>query len=339
MRKVKVMAGIVLLGVIAVALHLRTPPKMTPLNIVYADGSNVTLWSSTAEVRQPVATVNFGDRLSVLDQFEDQIEVRTDAGATGWVEESDLLPSALWERGHALARKAESMPIDALGHTAVPSNVHLEPGREMPRIDQFTRGVSVELLAREPVALERSAATAEEEVSTAEQAPAKMEDWWLVLAHTPKEGTVAGWVLGRFLDLDAPAPLPEYASAAGMRMVSWLVLNHVEDTNGTEKPQYLVLGTKGPEGRVCDFTELRVYTWGAERGEYETAFIDGSLCGRLPVRLARSSTSASDLTFSFRDVNDGATDTQTYRMQQTIVRRIEPQVKPSPRKRSRAAAA
>ncbi len=338
MRMVKVMAGIVLLGVIALALHLRTPPKMTPLKIVYADGSNVTLWSSTAEVRQPVATVSFGDRLSVVDQAGEDVEVRTGAGATGWVEAEELLPSALWGRGRELARKAASMPIAALGHTAVTSNVHLEPGREMPRIDQFTSGVPVELLAREPMALERSAAT-EEEVSTAGQEPAKMEDWWLVLARTPNEGTVAGWVLGRFLDLDAPAPLPEYASAAGMRMVSWLVLNHVEDADGTEKPQYLVLGTKGPEGQVCDFTELRVYTWGVERHEYETAFIDGSLCGRLPVRLARSSSSASDLTFSFRDLNDGATDTQTYRMRQTIVRRIEPQGRPSPRKRSRAAAA
>jgi len=61
-------------------------------------------------------------------------------------------------------------------------------------------------------------------------------------------GNLLRWVLGRFLDLDSPAPLPEYASAAGMRIVSWLVLNHLEDADGTEKPQYLVLGATGREG-------------------------------------------------------------------------------------------
>jgi len=336
MRKVKVMVGALMLGVIAAALLRRPASTLKPLKIVYADARNVTLWSSTAEVREPVATLTFGDRLSLLDQIEGEAEVRTAAGATGWVKDGELLPAVLWERGRALARTAERMPVDAIGHTAVLTNVHLEPGRQMPCIDQFTRGVSVELLAREPVALETSAVTKEEEVSTVAPAPAKMEDWWLVVARTRTEGTVAGWVLGRFLDLDSPAPLAEYASATGMRIVSWLVLNQVEGPDGTEKPQYLVLGATGREGQVCDFTELRVYTWGVDRHEYETAFVGGNVCGRLPVRLQH--TSATDLTFSFRDLSGDESNVQTYRMQQTIVRRVGSDDRASRRKRSLAVA-
>ena len=42
----------------------------------------------------------------------------------------------------------------------------------------------------------------------------KKEDWWLVRAHSADQTSMAGWILGRFIDLDVPAPLPDYASSA-----------------------------------------------------------------------------------------------------------------------------
>ena len=48
--------------------------------MAYAANRQVTLWDTTAQVRSPVATVNFGDRLQILDRFGDEVEVRTAAG-------------------------------------------------------------------------------------------------------------------------------------------------------------------------------------------------------------------------------------------------------------------
>ena len=72
-------------------------------------------------------------------------------------------------------------------------------------------------------------------------------------------------MMGRFIDLDVPEPLPDYANSAGMRIVGWFELNRVADASQKAKPQYLLIGTHGAEGQPCDFSLLRVYTWGQKK--------------------------------------------------------------------------
>ena len=119
-------------------------------------------------------------------------------------------------------------------------------------------------------------------------AQARKEDWWLVRAKTSEKDSVSGWILGRFIELDVPQPLPDYASSAGMRIVSWSELNQVVDASGKSRPQYLLLGAHGPEGQPCDFSMLRVYTWGKQRQRYETAYVESGVCGKLPVDVKNS---------------------------------------------------
>ena len=140
------------------------------------------------------------------------------------------------------------------------------------------------------------------------------------------------WILGRFVELDVPEPLPDYASSAAMRIVAWFDLNHVKDSTGQPKAQYLLLGTKGGEGQPCDFTSVRVYTWGVQRNRYETAFVDGGFCGKLPVALNQNTGSPGDVTFSFADLSGGKSATRTYKMHQTIVRRVRQPGETSPHK-------
>ena len=66
---------------------------------------------------------------------------------------------------------------------------------------------------------------------------------------------IGGWLLGRFVELDVPQPLADYASSAGMRIVAWTELNRVNAASGKLMPQYLLVGTHGPEGQPCDFTD------------------------------------------------------------------------------------
>lgn len=137
-------------------------------------------------------------------------------------------------------------------------------------------------------------------------------------------GPVAGWVLARFIELDLPGPVLDYASSADLRVVAAFELNRVPDGSGGEAPQYLVAGTRGPEGQPCDFTMLRVYTWGAARKRYETAYVESDLCGRLPIRVSQG---AKGPEFRFSEAGEDAEE-RTYVMQQTVVRRVKEALSP-----------
>ncbi len=132
-------------------------------------------------------------------------------------------------------------------------------------------------------------------------------------------GPIAGWVLARFIELDLPDPVKDYASSADLHVVAWFELDRVPDGSGGETPQYLVAGSHGGEGGPCDFTMLRVYTWGMSRKRYETAFVESNLCGKLPIQI---SSGAKGPEFQFPDVDEGGAD-RKYVMSQTSVRRVK----------------
>ena len=138
-------------------------------------------------------------------------------------------------------------------------------------------------------------------------------------AVTGPAGPVAGWVLARFIELDLPDPVKDYASSADLRVVAWFELNRVPDGTGGEVPQYLVAGSRGAEGGACDFTMLRVYTWGKVRKRYETAYVESNVCGKLPIHV---SSGAKGSEFQFPDVDEGGAD-RKYAMSETSVRRVK----------------
>jgi hypothetical protein len=356
--------------VLIVALYVRFHHPAPPLETAYAGSRTVTLYSTSAQVREPVTTVNFGDRLEVLQRFQNQVKVRTSAGVVGWTEEGDLLSADLWQTLRDLETKSAAMPVVARGHTRVLSNLRIEPGRDSPRVRQLNKDISIELVARQPELIAPAAIPSAEEESvdapgsesakpvgrkandrkskdrksknrksndrdSDEKPDPKKEDWWLVRAHIADQTVLAGWLLGRFVELDVPSPLPDYATSAGMRIVAWSELNRVPSESGQPVTQYLLLGTHGPEGQPCDFTSLRVYTWGKQKGRYETAFVESNVCGKLPIQRLQSAGPEADITFSFLDSSDGAPERRTYQMHQTIVRRVKDGSEQKSRKRTR----
>jgi hypothetical protein len=129
---------------------------------------------------------------------------------------------------------------------------------------------------------------------------------------------MAGWVLARFIEPNLPGPVRDYASSADLHVVAWFELNRVPDGSGGDAPQYLVAGSHGGEGQTCDFTMLRVYTWGTARKRYETAYVESDLCGRLPIRVTNGKAGPE---FRFAEVDEGGAE-RMYVMQQTSVRRV-----------------
>lgn len=139
---------------------------------------------------------------------------------------------------------------------------------------------------------------------------------------------IAGWVLARFIELDPPMTIADNASSAGLHVVAWAVLNKATDAGGAH-PQYLLAGARGGEGQPCDFTALRVYTWGSARARYETAYVENDLCGQLPIR---TSAAAEGPEFRFIELDEAGAE-RVYRMKQTIVRRVRENAPANARKR------
>jgi hypothetical protein len=323
----KILIGFVVVVVIGTVLYFRFRRPSRPREVAYVGSREVTLWSTTAQVREPVAMAKYGDRLNVLGRFEDQVQVQTTSGSVGWINETDLLSADLWQRANDLEALAAKSPVEARGRTHGISNLHVDAGRESPRIRQLSKGLPVDLYERKVVSATPSAAAEAKgpsSSSSSDQAasPVKKEDWWLVRAHLPDQTSVSGWILGRFVDLDVPPPLPDYASAAAMRIVAWFELNRVADRSTGSKPQYLLVGTRGPEGQPCDFTMMRVFTWGQQKQRYETAYVESNMCGKLPMNFKGPSAPEAGVLFWFEDFRNGANEERKYRMERTVVRRI-----------------
>lgn len=333
-----VLAPVLLALIAGVWWARRRPPQYSE---AYVGDRTAILWDTTAQVRRPLTTLPYGERLTVMRRSGNQAEVQSEGGAHGWIDAHELMEPALWKRSADLLAKAREMPVQARGHTRALSNVHVEPGRDAPRLFQFGRDVPVAVLLRKVTAAPKAGDAEGEPATTDGEAPSKVEDWLFVLraggeesggvaagtnpvsapgAQTGADTPIAGWVLAQFIELDPPSPIPDYAGSSGMRVVAWAVLNRVTDPSGGDKPQYVVAGLHGVQSPECDFTALRVLTWGGARQRYETAYIENDLCGSLPLRVHQTANGAD---FRFAEVDEGNVE-RIYRMQQTSVRRVRP---------------
>ena len=319
--------------VVVLAWILR--PKREYLGEAYVSERSTTLWSSVAQVREPIDVLHYGDRVDVMSRRNDSVKVRTVSGVIGWVDARLLLEPALWQRSVKLLNAAKAMPVQARGRTKVQTNLRVEPGRTEARLYQFGRGVPVEVVAR---AVADWVQDSDERENNAAEAT-KKEDWFLVRglatrppgevsARSSESNTttqpgdqtvpIAGWVVARFVELDLPDAVREGMASANVRAIAWFELNRVTTPSG-DKAQYLVAGTRNAEGQLCDFTVLRVYTWNQRRTRYETAFIENNLCGQMPVRLDKGPKGEPE--FRFRQMS-GAKEERVYRLTQTVVRRV-----------------
>lgn len=346
MKRRLLVAVPILCLVVLLAFFFR--PKHEVLGDAYVSERTVTMWSSVAQVREQMAVLSYGDHVDVLARRNDNVKVRTTAGVIGWVDGRYLMDPDLWRRSEELLKQAQAMGVQARGRTKVPTNLRVEPGRTEPRLYQFTRGTEVDIVGR---AVADWVQVADEKEG--EDAENKKEDWFLVrgiATRPPGDGTVrnsavmtttqpgdqstpiAGWVVARFVSLDLPDQVRDGASAANVRPIAWFELNRVTDDQG-DHPQYLVAGTHGPEGQMCDFTTLRVYTWNPKKTRYETAYIENNLCGALPIHLGKGPKGEPE--FRFREKESGSEE-RVYHLIQTVVRRVKEEGTTTVRKSSKA---
>jgi hypothetical protein len=317
MRKI---LPVLLIVIVASVLVWLLRPRKPALEQVCIAERRVTAWSRLAQVREPVASLKYGERVSVLERKPsdragvDNVRVRTPSGAEGWIESRQIMSTELAARAMALVGKARTMPVQAWGKTRVLTNVRLAPGRESARIFQFPSDVEVEVFARavaeRPVTEEPGAATPPTPlVGDVDKTQPRREDWLLIRGRDEEAGEIAGWIRGSFIEPSVPQAIHAYGQ--GFRFVAWFELSRVVDVpppppgkapskapakedepaqamppafiQPVEKPQYLVAGLTGGEGGPCDFTLIRFYTWSSARRGYETAYVESLFCGKFPI--------------------------------------------------------
>jgi hypothetical protein len=348
--KRKLLVAVPLLCIVALLAWLFRPKHET-LGEGYISESSVTLWSSIAQVREPIDSLHYGDKVEIVARHNDFTKVRSSGGAVGWVDARLVMEPALWQRSAKLLDEARALPVQARGRTKVATNLRALPGRTQPRLYQFGRGIPVEIVGRSIADWAQVA----DEKETNESSEPRKEEWLFIrglATRPPGENNVrvsetttttqpgdqtipiAGWIVGRFVELTLPDAVREGTSSANVRAVAWFELNRPTDPPGA-KPQYLVAGTRGPDWQPCDFTNIRVYTWNPKKTRYETAFIENNLCGRMPIRVGKSPKGEPEFRFlakatTLKASGPKATAPQTttdneervYRLMQTVVRRI-----------------
>jgi hypothetical protein len=348
--KRKLFIAIPLLCAVAVAAWIFRP-KHEALGEGYIGERSVTLWSGVAQVREPLDALHYGDRVEIVARHNDSVKVRTTSGEVGWIDSRSLMETALWQRSAKLLGEAQELPVQARGRTKVATNLRVQPGRTQPRLYQFGRGIPVEIVGRAVADVSQASDEKESagEAGDAKKEDSKKEEWLFVrgLATRPpseanprttdtstttqpgdRTSPIAGWIIGRFVEMDLPDAVKAGTSSANVRAVAWFELNKVADISGV-KPQYLVGGTRGPDSQPCDFTNIRVYTWNPKKTRYETAYIENNLCGTMPIRVGTGPKGEPEFRFHSGDVNEaagnsrgGANDERVYRLIQTVVRRI-----------------
>ncbi len=102
----KLLVGFVVVLVVCFAAYLRFHHSKPPLEVAYVGNRQIIVWNTSAEVREQSGTLNYGDRVEVLDRFRDQVEIRVKGGVMGWVRKTaDLIPCGVLEISQDLEAK------------------------------------------------------------------------------------------------------------------------------------------------------------------------------------------------------------------------------------------
>jgi SH3-like domain-containing protein len=340
---------------------LRPKPEM---HYVYVTAKETYLRDRVAAVSNRTATVENGEKLEVLDHTRKIYKVRTAKGAEGWIQESQVATDEVYDGFQALGRahQGDAAVVSAVVRDEV--NMHLRPGRTTETFYRLMEGDKLQLLARatlpkpvtagsapaktvKPATVKGAKAGLAVGTENAVAPPIAMEDWWLARdAHGR-----TGWLLSRYVDVDAPDSITKYAE--GQRIVGAYVLSTVhddgakpEDASNGDIPIYLTLMAPYTAGLPYDFDQVRVFTWNMKMHRYETAFRDKNIEGYLPVKMEMKTdpygksaiAQTPEPTFTYKVlaadagpvvpdaatglVTPGRTLEKTYRLEGNLVRRV-----------------
>ena len=125
--------------------------------------------------------------------------------------------------------------------------------------------------------------------------PVPTDDWTLVRTS----GGAAGWVLTNRIYLAIPDEVAQYAE--GHRITTYFSLGKIHDDELNVDKDIWLWTTIRAGSHPYDFDSFRVFTWNPKRHRYETAYIQRTMEGYLPVLVKKE---GGQETFSICLVDD-----------------------------------
>jgi uncharacterized protein YgiM (DUF1202 family) len=339
----------------------RLRPK-PPVEYVYVTAKQTFLRDRVAAVSNRTATVENGDKLQVLEHGKRYVRVQTGKGEQGWIDEKAVATQDVFDRFEGLKQEHKADPAVASAVVRDEVYLHSKPGRDTEKFFRLAEGEKLKLLTRATLpkplppgtraAKPAPAAPAAGKAAKAGAAapapdvppPPAMEDWWLVRDSNGD----TGWLLSRYMDVDAPDSITRYAE--GQRIVGAYVLTTVNDPEAEQAdkniPIYVTVMSPYKAGLTYDYDQVRVFTWSVKKHRYETGFRDKNIEGYLPVTVSMAAdpygkspaATTPAPTFTYKVLSDqagpvvpdpatgaitpGKTITKTYRLEGNLVRRV-----------------
>jgi len=128
--------------------RLRPQPKT---EIVYVLAKETYLRDRVAAVSNRVATVQNGDRLELLQHDRRFLQVKTEKGQIGWIEEHAVVNPEVVSGFDELKKAQEHDPVVATGVLRDDGYLHLKPGRDTDRYYLLPESDKLQLLLRASV--------------------------------------------------------------------------------------------------------------------------------------------------------------------------------------------
>src|SRR5271156_6370789 len=214
---------------------------------VYARARRPFLRDRVAAVSNRTATVDNGDKLQVLEHGRRYVRVQTEKGEQGWIDEKAVATQAAFDQFEALKQEHKADPTVASASVHDEVYLHIKPGRDTEKFYRLAEGEKLKFLVN--ATLPKPLPPGTRPAKAAPVAPASgkgakagapapvpdtppppvMEDWWLV--RDAKGDT--GWLLSRYLDVDAPDSITRYAE--GQRIVGAYILTTVNDPEAEQE--------------------------------------------------------------------------------------------------------
>jgi hypothetical protein len=352
----------------------RFSPKPPP-EYVYLSAKQMFLRDRLAAISNRVGEVTNGQRLLVVDRARRFVKVKTDKGEIGWLDEHAIIEQKVYDQFAALDKDHAKDPVIATGVLRDDSYVHDLPGRQADHFYLLPENDKLQLLTRASVPKPMPAQAVPVPVPAAKPARAKedaagkksggkkaaaapdptqpvMQDWWLVRDAQGR----TGWIWSRMLDVDIPAEIAGLSE--GQRYVGAYLLRKVSDPDSNfpdkQAPEYVTVISSWKDGMPYDFDQVRVFTWNTRKHRYETAYRQRNLQGYLPVTVTTQLfDNQQEPVFSFKNSTDEdlaidpatgtghpkQTETESFRLEGALVKKIGPAPPPAPPRPATAAAA
>ena len=250
--------------------------------------------STTARVALDLAEVKRGDRLEILEQYQEKTPTRIEEwykvrtkdkdAVVGWVESRSIINSAIITKINELFENSKGTVSQGAGRLKVQTKLRLEPGGDV--VTLLSRGTEVDVVGKARTTF-RPEKSGEDTDEAAEEPETRTELWYQVRLRE-SEVLRGGWVGARQVQLDVPDDIL-HLEGDGRRFTGWVEFDKTKTRKGELKSNYIgmmkSLNTEGP----IDFTRLWILIYDPGSSRYTGAYIEDGLRGVLPVSLETAS--------------------------------------------------